>query len=103
MADPVTVNHKSVLELLARRWSLPIIELLEHESLRFSELKRCIVGVSQRMLSLSTNDLVEAGFVERLDGEVKRYALSARGKHVLKLLKPLRKFLEESDRSWPPT
>jgi DNA-binding HxlR family transcriptional regulator len=60
--DPVA----AVVELTSRKWTRPIVEhLLEHGSLRYSELAAEIDGISDKMLSESLQDLEEYHLVER--------------------------------------
>jgi DNA-binding HxlR family transcriptional regulator len=61
-------NCKVVSGILARigdKWSVLIIMLLAEGPRRFSELKRMIGGVSQRMLTLSLRGLERDGLVTR--------------------------------------
>lgn len=57
------VRH--ILDRVADKWSLLVIALLEHRSLRFSELRRRIDGVSQRMLTVTLRQLERDGLVRR--------------------------------------
>jgi DNA-binding HxlR family transcriptional regulator len=54
-----------VLTRVGDKWSVLVIALLGHETLRFSELKRRIEGISQRMLTLTLRQLERDGLVER--------------------------------------
>jgi DNA-binding HxlR family transcriptional regulator len=57
-----------VSEVLARvgdKWSILVIGTLGNGPRRFSELKRAIEGVSQRMLTLTLRGLERDGFVTR--------------------------------------
>jgi DNA-binding HxlR family transcriptional regulator len=57
-----------VSEVLARvgdKWSILVIGTLGDGSRRFSELKRGIEGISQRMLTLTLRGLERDGFVTR--------------------------------------
>ena len=53
------------MRLLGGRWRLLIVSYLIDGPKRFSELRRCIPAISQRMLTLDLRALEEAGFVER--------------------------------------
>ncbi|MEV5342477.1 helix-turn-helix domain-containing protein [Streptomyces sp. NPDC052676] len=57
------VRH--ILDRVADKWSLLVIALLERRSLRFSELRRQIDGVSQRMLTVTLRQLERDGLVKR--------------------------------------
>ena len=54
-----------VLARIGEKWSVLIIIMLTDEPRRFSELKRAIGGVSQRMLTLSLRGLERDGLVKR--------------------------------------
>src|SRR5690348_14285234 len=54
-----------VLARIGEKWSVLIIIMLAEKARRFSELKRAIGGVSQRMLTLSLRGLERDGLVKR--------------------------------------
>lgn len=54
-----------VLSRIGDKWSVLVIMLLREKSLRFSELKRGIDGISQRMLTLTLRNLERDGLVTR--------------------------------------
>jgi DNA-binding HxlR family transcriptional regulator len=54
-----------VLARIGEKWSVLIIIMLTEGARRFSELKRSIGGVSQRMLTLSLRGLERDGLVKR--------------------------------------
>jgi DNA-binding HxlR family transcriptional regulator len=54
-----------VLARVGEKWSVLIIIMLAERTRRFSELKRVIGGVSQRMLTLSLRGLERDGLVKR--------------------------------------
>lgn len=54
-----------VLARIGEKWSVLIIIMLSARTRRFSELKRSIGGVSQRMLTLSLRGLERDGLVKR--------------------------------------
>ena len=54
-----------VLARIGEKWSVLIIIMLTEKARRFSELKRAIGGVSQRMLTLSLRGLERDGLVKR--------------------------------------
>jgi DNA-binding HxlR family transcriptional regulator len=59
---------REVRHLLTRigdKWSLLVISLLGNGSLRFSELKREVEDISQRMLTLTLRNLERDGLVKR--------------------------------------
>ena len=56
---------RQILDRVADKWSLLVIALLEHRTLRFTELRRRIDGVSQRMLTVTLRQLERDGLVRR--------------------------------------
>jgi DNA-binding HxlR family transcriptional regulator len=70
---PVPASHESsacpnvtpVLNRVGDKWSMQIVMQLAGGSKRFSELKRALDGVSQRMLTLSLRGLERDGLISR--------------------------------------
>ncbi|MEV0350042.1 helix-turn-helix domain-containing protein [Nonomuraea sp. NPDC050680] len=56
---------RQILDRVADKWSLLVIALLDRRSLRFTELRRMIDGVSQRMLTRTLRHLERDGLVSR--------------------------------------
>ncbi|MEU1384543.1 MULTISPECIES: helix-turn-helix domain-containing protein [unclassified Nonomuraea] len=56
---------RQILDRIADKWSLQVIALLDRRSLRFTELRRMIDGVSQRMLTRTLRHLERDGLVSR--------------------------------------
>ena len=56
---------RQILDRIADKWSLLAIALLEGRTLRFSELRREIDGISQRMLTVTVRQLERDGLVTR--------------------------------------
>src|SRR5687768_440426 len=57
---------REVLTRVGDKWSVLVIGLLGNGTLRFTELKRAIEGISQRMLTLTLRQLERDGLVARL-------------------------------------
>ena len=53
------------VDLLGGRWKLIILYKLGKGSLRFSELKKIIPGITDRMLTLHLKELEQSGLVDR--------------------------------------
>lgn len=53
------------MRLLGGRWRLLLVSYLLEGPKRFSELRRDVPGISQRMLTLDLRALEEAGLVKR--------------------------------------
>jgi DNA-binding HxlR family transcriptional regulator len=56
---------RDLLDRLADKWSLLVVELLGDGTRRFTELRREIDGISQRMLTLTLRQLERDGLVRR--------------------------------------
>ena len=56
---------RDVLDRVGDKWSVLVIVLLKDGRLRFSELRRSIEGISQRMLTHTLRQLERDGLVER--------------------------------------
>lgn len=56
---------RQILDRVADKWSLLVIALLDRRVLRFTELRREIDGISQRMLTVTLRQLERDGLVKR--------------------------------------
>ncbi|WP_406297818.1 helix-turn-helix transcriptional regulator [Embleya sp. NBC_00888] len=56
---------RQILDRVADKWSLLVIAILESRTLRFTELRRAIDGISQRMLTVTLRQLERDGLVRR--------------------------------------
>ncbi|KXK62092.1 HxlR family transcriptional regulator [Micromonospora rosaria] len=56
---------RQILDRIADKWSLLVIALLDQRSLRFTELRRQVDGISQRMLARTLRHLERDGLVSR--------------------------------------
>jgi len=54
-----------VLQRIGDKWSVLVVQILSGGPKRFSELKREILGISQRMLTLTLRGLERDGLVTR--------------------------------------
>jgi len=93
-ADCERCPIRNVLDRFGDKWSMLIIAILgETTKLRFSELKKIIPDISQRMLSVTLKKLEEDGLVLRhAYAEVPprvEYQLSARARSLLPHLQGL--------------
>lgn len=53
------------IDLIGGRWKLLILYKLENKTLRFSELKKRLPNISDRMLTLHLQELERDGLIER--------------------------------------
>src|ERR1700704_571490 len=84
---------REILDRVGDKWSVLVIALLGEEGRRFSELRRSIDGISQRMLTLTLRQLERDGLVSRtVHATVPPrvdYALTSLGQSVLEPLNGL--------------
>jgi len=89
---------RSVLGLLAEKWSLLVLHALDEGVQRPGALRRRIGGISEKMLAQTLKRLEEAGLVDRVDfGEVPprvEYSLTALGRSLSPLVKALDLWVE---------
>ncbi len=64
-APPDACNVREVLDRVGDKWSVHVIHMLGSETRRFSELRRGIDGISQRMLTVTLRGLERDGLVTR--------------------------------------
>lgn len=62
-ADTETV--RDVLESIADKWTLLVLDELDRRTLRFTELQRALGGISQKMLTQTLREMERNGFVAR--------------------------------------
>ncbi|HWM72824.1 MAG TPA: helix-turn-helix domain-containing protein [Nocardioides sp.] len=90
---------RQILDRIADKWSLLVISLLEHRTLRFTELRRQIDGISQRMLTVTLRQLERDGLVCRTVFPVVpprvEYCLSPLGQTLLGTIQALVIWTEE--------
>ncbi|OOR93428.1 HxlR family transcriptional regulator [Moraxella caviae] len=58
---------RQILEHLTSRWGVFVLIVLRDGTLRFSEIRRRIEGISERMLTLTLQNLQADGMVVRTD------------------------------------
>ncbi|MFI7454668.1 winged helix-turn-helix transcriptional regulator [Nonomuraea sp. NPDC049714] len=93
---------RQILDRVADKWSLLVIALLDCQSLRFTQLRREIDGVSQRMLSVTLRQLERDGLVTRTVHPVVPprvdYALTPLGRTLHETIKSLVTWTEQHQR-----
>ncbi|WP_265517420.1 winged helix-turn-helix transcriptional regulator [Nitratireductor luteus] len=94
---------RDVLDRIGDQWSLLILQVLEHGTMRFSEIERAITDISKQMLSKTLRRLEEDGFVRRtLYPEVPprvEYELTDLGRSFLVPMKRLIAWANENHRA----
>ena len=83
----------AVLSLVGDKWSMMIIVILGSSPMSFTELKRAVGGISQRMLTLTLRGLERDGLVKRTQFETipprVDYELTALGRSLRQVVDPL--------------
>jgi DNA-binding HxlR family transcriptional regulator len=91
---------RTVLDVLADKWSALLICALADGTLRFGELRRHVEGITQKMLSQTLRALEREGMVRRTviptTPPQVEYALTPMGEEVLALLESLRGWAERN-------
>lgn len=97
---------RRILSHVTSRWGvLVLIALGRRAKMRYSELRRAIGGVSERMLAQTLQTLEADGFIHRQAFEVVpphvEYTLTPQGKQVAKLVAKLAFWIEENLENLP--
>ncbi|MBW1214994.1 winged helix-turn-helix transcriptional regulator [Pantoea allii] len=96
----VNCPSRDLLKRITSRWSVLILLALKDKTLRFSELRRTVGGVSERMLAQSLRYMEEDGFVQRIAYDVVpphvEYRLTPLGLEVGEQVVGLADWLEEN-------
>ncbi len=79
------------LDVLGGKWKTVILARIKERPMRYSELRRMIPSLSEKMLSQRLGELVETGFVSlEVDSDGKeRYALTGDGRDLATTLQAL--------------
>ncbi len=97
---------RSILNHVTSRWGVLVLIVLQDRTMRFSELRREIEGVSERMLSQTLKTLEGDGFVRRKAYEVVpphvEYSLTQAGTEVSGHVKTLATWLEDNLQNLKP-
>jgi DNA-binding HxlR family transcriptional regulator len=65
LSDVEDCPLRDILDRVGSKWSVMVVILLKDNRLRFSELRRSIEGISQRMLTQTLRQLERDGLVSR--------------------------------------
>jgi DNA-binding HxlR family transcriptional regulator len=89
-----------ILDRIADKWTVLIIGQLSGNTLRFNELKRCIPGITQKMLTQTLKGLERDGIVARkLYASVPpkvEYSLTKLGKNLINVVDAIRVWAESN-------
>lgn len=86
----------TTVDLIGSKWKTLLIRDLISGSKRTSELKRSLVGISQKVLTESLNSMIADGLVERVDFQKVpphvEYQLTPLGETLLPVIEAMRKW-----------
>ena len=90
---------RDILDRVGDKWSVLVVVLLRDGQLRFSDLRRSVEGISQRMLTHTLRQLERDGLVERTvypSVPVRvEYELTALGRTLIEPLAALAQWAED--------
>ncbi|MEB3367624.1 winged helix-turn-helix transcriptional regulator [Saccharopolyspora mangrovi] len=96
--NAATCPSRSVLEHITSRWGVLVLAALLDDGRRFSELRRTIGGVSEKMLAQTLQTLERDGFVHREAHPVipprVDYSLTELGEQAARLVSGLARWSE---------
>lgn len=91
---------RQILDRIGDKWTALIMGVLEEDTMRFSEIRRHIKGISQKMLTQTLRNLERDGLVTRtVYPEVPprvEYALTPLGETLTEALATIRHWAEEN-------
>ena len=98
MQDGCTVNL--TVRYIARKWTLLILlELYKGDghTRRFSELKNCLGGITQKVLSMRLKELEKEGLVQKRVDETNfpvksEYTLTNSGLEIISIIKDMKRW-----------
>jgi DNA-binding HxlR family transcriptional regulator len=90
---PANCPSRTVLDHVTSKWGVLVLVALMGRTLRWGELRRCVEGVSEKMLAQTLKTFERDGLVARVALPVipphVEYSLTARGDELVGLLRPL--------------
>jgi DNA-binding HxlR family transcriptional regulator len=97
-AYDATCPAREVLELIASKWTVLVVDALSEGARRYSALRREITGVSQKMLTQTLRELERDGIVVRTVYDTKppsvEYRLSRLGQSLAEPIAAIRSWAD---------
>ena len=91
---------RQILDRVGDKWAVLILLLLREEPMRFSQLRRTIVGISQKMLSQVLKSLERDGLIRRRAiatvPVTVEYSITQLGSTLAAAVDPLRDWAEQN-------
>lgn len=89
-----------ILDRVGDKWAVLLLGLLLEQPMRFNALRRCIAGISQKMLSQTLKSLERDGLVRRRAiatvPVTVEYSITPLGATLAKAVDPLRRWAEQN-------
>jgi DNA-binding HxlR family transcriptional regulator len=90
---PENCTAREVLDRVGDKWTAHVVALLGTGTMRFSEIRRQVEGISPRMLTVTLRALERDGLIDRRIYPVipprVEYTLTALGESLLDVVRPL--------------
>jgi DNA-binding HxlR family transcriptional regulator len=84
------------MDKIGGTWKMPILWRLQDKVLRYSELKRALPRISDKMLTTQLRELEEDGFIQRAVYAVvpprTEYSLTPRGQGAIPIINRIREY-----------
>lgn len=94
LEDRCTLNK--VLRIIGKRWVAEVLVLIRNDARRFSQLKECLAGISDNVLSTVLNELLKEKLIEKqIFGEIPvrvEYKVTGKGRELTDLMAMLCKW-----------
>ena len=88
LEDRCTLNK--VLRIIGKRWIAEVLVSIRNDVTRFSQLKECLAGISDNVLSTVLNELVKEALIEKqIFGEIPvrvEYKVTGKGRELTDLM-----------------
>jgi DNA-binding HxlR family transcriptional regulator len=92
-------GYRRVLEIISNKWTVLVIFALENGTKRYGEVRRRIVGISQKMLTQTLRHLERDGLVKRYVHPsvppIVEYALTPLGETLIPHLRQMKQWTND--------
>ena len=89
---------REVLDLIASKWTVLVLDIINCEKIRYSQIQRAIPGISQKVLTAVLRQLEQSGLISRTIYPVVpprvEYEITVLGKTLVGSLQALREWSE---------
>jgi DNA-binding HxlR family transcriptional regulator len=94
---PAACPSRTLIDHVSSKWGVLVLVALTDRTLRWGELRRCVQGISEKMLAQTLKTLEQDGIVHREARPVipphVDYSLTPRGDELVALLHPLLRWI----------